>query len=123
MYIYIYICLPSHIDWQNENARNYVEDIVSKHCNTLNTLQRTATWCIATQHVASHCNILRHRDCRDMNARMHCNTLQHSKTLCTTLQHSATLSQQSETLYDTLQLTASLCSTLQQSYIMDIEEI
>ena len=53
------------------------------HCNTLQTLQHTATHWNTLQHTATHCNGLQ-------RTATHCNTLQHTATHYNTLQHTTT---------------------------------
>jgi len=63
-------------------------------CNTLQTLQQTATRCNTLQHAATRCNTLQHtaaypRPAVIMTA-THCNTLQHTATHCNAPNHTAT---------------------------------
>jgi len=82
----------SHVRRINESCPTYAwvvshmnvaGDQYRTRCNTLNTLQHTATLCNTLQHTATLCNTLQH-------TATHCNTLQHTATHCNTLQHTAT---------------------------------
>ena len=62
-------------------------------CNTLLSLQNTATQCNTLQHTPTHCNTLQHAApfCGILrHVATHCNTLQHTARHCNTLQHTAT---------------------------------
>jgi len=63
------------------------------HCNTLQTLQHTATHWNTLQHTATDCNTLQHSATHYntlQHTTTHYNTLQHTTTHCSTPQHSAT---------------------------------
>ena len=86
VYMYVVIC-------------RYVAFITD--CNTLYTLQHTATHCNTLQHTAAHHTILQH-------TAPHCNTLQHIASNCNTLQRAATHC-------NVLQHTATCCNTLRHA--------
>jgi len=54
------------------------------HCNTLHTLQHTATHCNTIQNTTTRCNVLQHTATR-------CNTLQHAATQAVVLASSSAL--------------------------------
>ena len=72
----MYICIFACIYVSYMHMQNHVNGARKTCCNTLITLQHTATHCNTMQHTATHCNTL--------------HTLQLTATHCNTLQHTAT---------------------------------